>query len=300
MLKPDVTKQESKMGLAGVEGLKMKKLIGALRGLWRSSRTAGSDDRITDLKRCLQPSPTPDRQPNPQLVARADGSAEESEGEPNPIADGSEQDASEDEDADHDARGDESLPHPDGSVELAQAAGSAEINDGSESDASSVDSINAPTLALGEESDDGEEIEEDEMDNRDSQAPGAGWLGQAYNIYNRIEREEREAQVEKDKELALESTLLDIRVELEGQIGTTIEGTEAWEEYKFWCRGALLSYGPHTFGKLAEFDNFSDWLSRRSKDIVFYTSYMFTLKLFCFNTHTFDPCKLPCISTLGF
>ena len=262
MLKPDRTKQESKMGLAGVEGLKLKKLIGALRALWRSSRNAGSDDRITDLKRCLQPSPSPDRQPNPQqLVAHAE------EGE-HAIADFSE----EDEEAIHDASGDESPTHPGENraiVELAQAAGSAESHDGSESEAGTQDSINAPTLALGEESGeeiDGEEMEEDEMDNRDSQVPGAGWLGQAYNIYNAIDREEKAAQEEKDRELALESTLMDIRVELEGQIGTTIAGTEAWEEYKFWCRGALQSYGHHVFGKLAEFDNFSSWLSRRSKD----------------------------------
>lgn len=49
------------MSLAGIEGLKMKKLVGSLRSLWRSSRERGHDDRITDLKSYLRPSPSPAR-----------------------------------------------------------------------------------------------------------------------------------------------------------------------------------------------------------------------------------------------
>ena len=64
LLKPQ-TKTDSVMSLAGVEGLELKKLIGALRSLWCSSRTAGFDDRITELKGYLRPSPgDPDEDEN--------------------------------------------------------------------------------------------------------------------------------------------------------------------------------------------------------------------------------------------
>ena len=53
--------RETKMSLAGMEGLKMKRLIGSLRALWRSSQKYGSDDRITELKGYLRPSPSPHR-----------------------------------------------------------------------------------------------------------------------------------------------------------------------------------------------------------------------------------------------
>ena len=57
------TPDQSRMSLAGVEGLKMKKLVGALRALWRSSKEFGSDERITDLKSFLRASPSPQRGP---------------------------------------------------------------------------------------------------------------------------------------------------------------------------------------------------------------------------------------------
>lgn len=51
--KPAVTRA----GLAGLEGVKAKKLLGGLRTLWRSSQVGAHDPRVVDLKNYLQPSP---------------------------------------------------------------------------------------------------------------------------------------------------------------------------------------------------------------------------------------------------
>lgn len=50
------TKTMNRMALAANEGVILKKLIGSLRSLWRSS-SKGSDDRISELKSYLLPSP---------------------------------------------------------------------------------------------------------------------------------------------------------------------------------------------------------------------------------------------------
>ena len=55
LLKP-VQKGEDKLALAGREGVKAKRLIGALRYLWRSSKNS-LDPRVSDLKSLLQRSP---------------------------------------------------------------------------------------------------------------------------------------------------------------------------------------------------------------------------------------------------
>ena len=47
---------ESRMVMAGREGVKAKRCLGALRALWRSSKKAW-DPRIQDLKACLERSP---------------------------------------------------------------------------------------------------------------------------------------------------------------------------------------------------------------------------------------------------
>jgi len=56
LLKPDIKKKEDKQLLAGREGVKGKRLIGALRYLWRSSSNS-LDPRLKDLKDLLQRSP---------------------------------------------------------------------------------------------------------------------------------------------------------------------------------------------------------------------------------------------------
>ena len=52
----DPQNQLSKLDLAAEEGVKLKKLVGATRTLWRSSET-GNHPRVTELKSLLTPSP---------------------------------------------------------------------------------------------------------------------------------------------------------------------------------------------------------------------------------------------------
>lgn len=56
LFRPDVGNGESRLVLAGREGVKGKKLIQALRYLWRNS-SESYDPKILDLKQCLMPSP---------------------------------------------------------------------------------------------------------------------------------------------------------------------------------------------------------------------------------------------------
>ena len=51
------TADMSKSGQASDEAVKLKKLIGGIRGLWRSSDT-GHHPRVTELKALLEPSPS--------------------------------------------------------------------------------------------------------------------------------------------------------------------------------------------------------------------------------------------------
>lgn len=52
----DPEKKVDKLHLAAEEGVRLKRLCGALRALWRSSET-GNHPRVTELKALLQPSP---------------------------------------------------------------------------------------------------------------------------------------------------------------------------------------------------------------------------------------------------
>ena len=50
----------TKLQIAAEEGVKIKKLVGAVRSLWRSS-PAGNHPRVTQLKGLLRPSPSRSR-----------------------------------------------------------------------------------------------------------------------------------------------------------------------------------------------------------------------------------------------
>ena len=57
LFKPDLKKDENRQDMAGREGVKAKKMLGALRYLWRSSQDGAHDSRVRDLKSFLRPSP---------------------------------------------------------------------------------------------------------------------------------------------------------------------------------------------------------------------------------------------------
>lgn len=57
LLKPNREKRETRMYCAGREAVRAKKCVGALRYLWRSTKTA-HDAKVNDMKACLLPSPS--------------------------------------------------------------------------------------------------------------------------------------------------------------------------------------------------------------------------------------------------
>ena len=57
LFKPDRSMKQTRHSLASVEAVKLKRMIGALRALWRSAKINGKDARLTALKKILQPSP---------------------------------------------------------------------------------------------------------------------------------------------------------------------------------------------------------------------------------------------------
>lgn len=59
--KPPLTRAD----MAAIEGVKAKKLLGALRYLWRSSKEGGHDPRVVELKPYVKPSP---KKPPRQVV----------------------------------------------------------------------------------------------------------------------------------------------------------------------------------------------------------------------------------------
>lgn len=65
LFKPKAPK--TRADLAGQEGVKGKRLLQALRNLWRSSPAGAHDDRLVSLKSFLMPSPPRGRGPVPSL-----------------------------------------------------------------------------------------------------------------------------------------------------------------------------------------------------------------------------------------
>ena len=91
------------MSLAAIEAVKAKRILGALRALWRSSPQGGHDQRVTHLKTFLLSSPNrragreaAAEAPAPPPLAAAPQVVDESEGEDEGNA------AAADDDAPHD------------------------------------------------------------------------------------------------------------------------------------------------------------------------------------------------------
>ena len=270
-------KQETKMSLAGVEGLKMKKLVGSLRALWRSSKKHGFDCRVTDLKRYLRPSPDPDRRgdeneshDSPLGNGDDNGDNTDNAAAPEPIHDdvGSEDGSvvGEDDESPNALESpapslpplsppkslDESSDEGGCGMAPAQDAGSAVV-DGSDSEYS----INAPTLELG-----ASDPSESEDEIRCSQV-SSGWLGKAYMAHNEIERGKKRQHDEEQYENYLHEMCEFIRQDLEKDLKTSLVDTEMWGGYKRKCYKALDQYGHHVYCDLSNLDNFNAWLSQQ-------------------------------------
>lgn len=276
LLKPDHDKAETKCSLAGIEAMKMKKLCGALRALWRSSQENGFDNRVTELKSYVRPSPSRqapserDSEPDPPLDETGNDSGVPSDAEredPNPADNDDE--SGDEHDGDDDEHGDDggaasAAGDDDGH---ASSEGEGDQDDGESEDAEkdeaadqpSQDSLAATTWVLGQEPT-REVHSSDSEDLPDSQAPGAGWLGRAYNTYNSIDKDE----TQKEREV-LAATVLDIKKDLEAQLETEIEDADAWDAYKVFCRNGLMIYGHAIYARLASVQSFTNWLEQNHK-----------------------------------
>ena len=175
LFKPDATKLESRSSLAADEAVKTKKCLQALRYLWRNAKENSHDPQVQILKDYLCPSP---------IQAAHAPPAPDSDSEPEPqeaIVEyelGAEGGESEEEQPDEEVDPDQ-VTAPTKSGRVVQQAIRKESDFGSDSD----DSINAPTLMLGDESPKGNHDGEEAEDLRDSQV--GGWLGSFYAAYGK-------------------------------------------------------------------------------------------------------------------
>ena len=156
LLKPVKQEGQTRMSLAAVEALKSKRLMGALRALWRSSKDQGFNSRVTELKSYLRPSPVPQRGA-PRDESSSDGSDGEHADEGHRNGEG-EQDDQDDAQRDgvDESDGDDDGGCPDDHDD-ASSHGSESAEDEADQvvahPSSSQDSVTADTLVLGEASD---------------------------------------------------------------------------------------------------------------------------------------------------
>lgn len=263
--------EDSRVKLAGLEGVKLKRLISALRGLWRSSPKGGADERIVELKSYLRQSPT---------RRGAADSSDEDDGGRGALNDAGEDNDDSDTHAEIDNGHNAIVEHTDRVPDIHPASTDDEDEDSEDSEIfsdgdkegapgdnpaheevnSSQDSLRAPTIRLGQEpgrDDSPDEVPAEELP--DSQV-SSGWLGKAYMYYNAMDRE-----MEK-QEGAVQRLLDDIRRDLESQMETTLDDVPLWGEYRKWCRNQLHSYGDQVYHQLASFDNFSFWISEKMEE----------------------------------
>ena len=202
------------MKLAAYEGCKAKKCTGALRSLWRSSKTGGHDQNIRQLKSFLRESPRPGRRhvddsDADQSPADEAASDPESEPGPEPLVPAVEDEPSS-----------ESRASAGPSSPEAEEEG---VENASPSESSQGDSLTARTLRLGECSSGSESCVSESSDHRDSQVKDS-WMGKAMS---QITRQTMAAEAWERK---LENLILDIKFDLQEQLHAVMEGSE-WDQY---------------------------------------------------------------------
>ena len=250
MFRPSAELRETRMGLAAIEAVKAKRLLGALRSLWRSSATGGLDDKVAHLKTFLAPSPTRAR-------------ASPVENEPEPLPEPSVY---------------ESPPFPAGdSGDEGQAGDEVEGSD-SESerqgvepsqtslDSSGEESLEAPTLCLdpspkpfkGKDPEPVPSSDSEDSLHRDSQIRGKSWMGKAMMKSRESERLEMERQCHEDR---LKPYLQHIKACLLLQLNDCDDELQGdmYESYHGWCFKILKERGDHAVDKLATLDFFRRW-----------------------------------------
>ena len=175
ILKGDAKLKQSKMTLAAMEACKAKRLLGALRALWRSSATNGQDGNITHLKSFLRTSPlqkkhgTPASLPAPPTPPSSDDERDE-------FPDGEGEDGHEDASPDgegHDGEGEDGREDasPDGEGEDGHEDDS-ESDDGQEADREGDDGHEDASPDREVEGDDGHDHHSSHHDGKDGDADG--------------------------------------------------------------------------------------------------------------------------------
>ena len=247
--------------LAAQAGVVLKKLIGSLRALWRSSSQGGHDTRMADLKTYLLPSPTrsahtPVQAPGPESGNEdAESEGEGSEGEDSKSEEGP---AEEPVAISQESSGDD---------------GNSDDDEVSEEE-SSHGTLSAPTLTLPGKSPSDHGVDTTQSDcssevsspttegNNDSQV-SSGWLGKAYMHGNQEKRREEEKQrvleEEKHKRAAFEFLVKEIKNDLEEALETKLEGV-LWDGYASFAFNAFADYGEHVYSHLASVDTYQDWV----------------------------------------
>lgn len=197
--------------MAADEAVRAKKCIGALRYLWRNSPSQSHHDCIQAMKDLLAPSP--------QQTVR--GSVEDDALPLPPPVETSDGEGSSDE-ADGEGGEDEEMG--------CEMDGEGEVGGGNDSDGE--DSLTAPTLQLGEQSDDDDHVKTRPLNVHghlpDSQVRPDGWLGGFYHTwsmyYDKEDIEKKNADIpdsEKDGDVEINTAickqvlLQDVKEELE-------------------------------------------------------------------------------------
>lgn len=276
------TKSKTRTTLAANEGVKAKRLIGALRALWRSSPTKGHDDKVTELKSYLQASPKrgehrpagdePEEELLPEAAAADDGSVNDGE-------DGAPRDGQEEHGDSESSQRDSQGSRESGETE------SEEENDGSEeggveeADAEAADTpstLRAPTMRLddareaeesssesaGDESPVPEDVENkepfhnDAFEAGDSQVPGSGWMGRAMMNFS---GRELAADVLETRDLHYEKLLELIKDSIAYQLGEDIVDGALWENYENWCFDSFMENGDVIFEDVVKGEFFRAW-----------------------------------------
>ena len=172
LLRPNTEKGQTRMDRACEEAVRGKRCLGALRYLWRNSRTKAHDPNVQEMKSLLEDSP---------LQRARGGEGDGDEGRRDDDDDAGEGDLEELESqgggGDEDGEGGD---HENGHVEEAKDDGSDVVAD--ESDAESDSVLRAPTLRLGEESPPGPNSDGEWPD---SQRHGA-WMSKMYTTFRTL------------------------------------------------------------------------------------------------------------------
>ncbi|CAK9089242.1 unnamed protein product [Durusdinium trenchii] len=225
---------ETRMKLAAYEACKAKKCMGALRSLWRSSKTGGHDQNIRHLKSFLRDSPGRRADDSPVDDEAGSDPASEPEPVPAPVLDDDRESCSEST-SEEEAIEKDAEPSPD-----------------SESD---CNSLTARTLRLGESPGSSSSSASESPDHRDSQV-SSGWMGKAMSDIT------RQTMAAEAWERKLKDLLLDIKFDLQEQLHVSMEGAE-WDQYSEWCRNVLTAHGDSVYAKLADAGHFKRWIFRQ-------------------------------------